>query len=203
MGTHLHPHCKNLLGKPTRLRVLAGPSRLSAPTSLGTHPTSPWGWYRDEGQAAANQRLVTSPLWGTVGYEVAVIQRSMANPHSGKTSSHTAPLSPGTAPASLPTPKPRQEKQVAPGSALIHPDCHWDEPAVLGFHLHPRSWRRDHHGPHSGATLGRFKSCARLTACSTGCTGWRGSTEQVEHVARRVRGFPRAGIPNFLRSLIF
>lgn len=151
----------------------------------------------------ANRELVTNPLWGTVGYEVArlaVIQRSMAKPHSGKTSSHTAPLGPGTAPASLPTPKPRQEKQVAPGSALIHPDRHWDEPADLGCHLHLRSQRRDHHGPHSGAAVGRFKSCARLAACSIGCAGWRGP---AEHMARRVRGLPRAGIPSFLGSPFF
>lgn len=126
----------------------------------------------------------------------------MAKPHSGKTSSHTAPLSPGTAPVSLPTPKTRQEKQVAPGSALIRPDCHWDEPADLGCHLHLRSWRRDHHESHWEAGVGRFKSRARLPTCSTGRAGCCGSTELVEHVARWLQGFPRAGIPNYLRSSI-
>lgn len=129
-----------------------------------------------------------------------MIQRSTAKPHSGKTSSHTAPLSPGTAPASLPTTKPRQEKQVAPGSALIHPGCHWDEPAGLGCHLHPRSRRGDHHRPQSGAGVGRLESLARVF-----CRRCRmaGLAELAEHVARRVRGSPRAGIPSPLGSQIF
>lgn len=143
----------------------------------------------------ANQGPVANPLWGTVGYEVArlaVIHRSMAKPHSGKTSPHTAPLSPGTAPASLPTPKPRQEKQVAPGSALIHPTSHWDEAADLGSHLHPRSRRKAHHGPDSGAGVGSPVPAVPPAVL-----------DAVGHVARRERGLPRAGIPNFLRSSIF
>lgn len=151
----------------------------------------------------ASQGPVTNPLWGTVGCEVArlaVIQRSVAKPHSGKTSSHTAPLSPGTAPASLPTPKPRQEKQVAPGSALIHPDCHCDRPADLGCHLHPRSRRRDHHRPPSGAGAGSPVPALPLFHRLS----WMGGcTELVEHVAKRVRSLPGARIPSFLRSQIF
>lgn len=105
---HRHPHRGNLRGRAARLWVLAGPSRFGAPTSLGTRPTSPKGWHRDEGQPVADRGPVTNALRGNVGYEVALlgaIQRRMAKPHSGK---KPHPIRHRSALAQLLLPCPRQ-----------------------------------------------------------------------------------------------